>query len=153
MGWFVLITLPVFTLFALYSIREAVVVPAIRINWRESWASFRSNMALRRLLLADVLMGFQGGVNGSLHFFLINHVFDLPEAAAPFLLVIFLTGLLCVPLFLWLSKRFGKHQTLCLGAMQSTVATSLFFSFLPTTWFGRLVCSGWSASTLAPKTF
>ncbi len=130
MGWFVLMTLPIFTLFALYSIREAVVVPSMRINWRESWASLRSNMALRRLLLADVLMGFQGGVNGSLHFFLIIHVFGLPEAAAPFLLVIFLTGLLCVPLFLWLSKTLGKHQTLCLGAIQSTVATSLFF-FLP----------------------
>jgi Na+/melibiose symporter-like transporter len=51
----------------------------------------------------------------------------LPKSASLYLLVIFSTGLLCVPIFLRASYRISKHRALCFGAIQSSIATALLF--------------------------
>ena len=127
MGWLIMLALPLLFAVALTSVGEAAVREQPRLPWRNAWRSVVSNRALRRLLLADLLMGLQGGINGSVHFFFVVQVLLLPEAASLYLVLIFVTGLACVPLFVWLSRRMGKHQTLCLAALQSTLATGLFF--------------------------
>ena len=45
-------------------------------------------------------MGLQGGINGSVHFFFIGQVLQLPQLASICVVAIFVTGLLCVPIFL-----------------------------------------------------
>jgi Na+/melibiose symporter-like transporter len=130
MGWLIFISLPVLCAVALFSAKEPPVHPPTDMDWRRAWGSILDNVALRRLLLADLLMGLQGGINGSVHFFFIIHVLLLPQAASLYLVVIFLTGLVCVPLFVKLSVRFGKHPVLCYGALQSSLATGMFF-FVP----------------------
>ncbi len=127
MGWTLLASLPLFTAVALIVAPEPRIVPTPRLNWREAWRSLVANRVLRRLLLADLLVGAQGGINGSVHFFFVGHVLLLPESASIFLVVIFLAGLVCVPLFVKLSSRFGKHRTLCFCAFQSSLATASFF--------------------------
>ncbi len=127
MGWLILIALPVLFGLAIFSVPEPPVSAHSKMSWSAGWRAIVENRALRRLLLADLLMGLQGGINGSVHFFFIIQVLLLPEAASLFLVLIFVFGLVCVPLFVWMSGRFGKHQTLCVAALQSTVATGLFF--------------------------
>jgi GPH family glycoside/pentoside/hexuronide:cation symporter len=127
MGWLIFVSLPLLFAIALYFTKEPEIRPAEAMDWREAWRSLLSNQPLRRLLLADLLMGIQGGINGSVHFFFIGHVLLLPQAASLYLVVIFLTGLFCVPLFVRLSVKFGKHRTLCYGALQSSFATAMFF--------------------------
>ena len=127
-GWLVLTTLPVLVIVAVFSISE----PKVSATSSQSLSIdfFRSviaNRPFRRLLLADLLLGLQGGINGTVHFFFVIHVLLLPQSASIFLVAIFLTGLLLVPLFLRISYRFGKHRTLCFGAIQSSVATACFF--------------------------
>jgi len=127
MGWLVFVSLPVLFAIALIFTKEPSIRDSPKLNWRDAWRSLVANGPLRRLLLADLLLGIQGGINGSVHFFFIIHVLLLPQAASLFLVVIFFTGLLCVPLFVRLSNRFGKHRTLCYGALQSSLATGMFF--------------------------
>lgn len=130
MGWLVFITLPVLFTLTLTLNREPPISKPKPLDWKEAWRSLLANKPLRRLLLADLLMGIQGGINGSVHFFFVIHVLKLPTSAGIFLVAIFLTGLLMVPVFLPISRRFGKHRTLCFGALQSSVATAMFL-FVP----------------------
>ena len=130
MGWVILVGLPLTTGLAVIFNREAPALPRPQLAWREALTSFSGNRPLRRLLLADLLMGLQGGINGSVHFFYIGKILLLPQLASICLVAIFVTGLLCVPMFLKLSYRIGKHRALCWGAIQSSISTALLF-FLP----------------------
>lgn len=126
MGWLILVSLPVLTLVAFASISEQPVPPTPQPPWRETWKIFKRSEALRRLLLADLLTGIQGGVNGAVHFFFVIHVLLLPKSASLFLVVIFVMAIFCVPLFLKLSYRFSKHRALCIGAIQSALTCTCF---------------------------
>ena len=64
MGWLILIALPVFCLVALFAVKDRPVAATVQLPWRAALASIIENRALRRLLLADLLMGLQGGING-----------------------------------------------------------------------------------------
>ena len=57
-------------------------------------------------------MGFQSGINGTVHFFFIAVVLQMPDYASFYLVALFATGLLSAPLFVKLSYRLGKHRTL-----------------------------------------
>jgi len=128
MGLFILITLPLFTGSALWSTPEPVRKEAKPLPWRDGLRAIITNAPLRRLLAADLLIGIQGGINGSVHFFFVVTVLALPQYATFYLAVLFVTGLLCVPLFVRLSYRLGKHRTLGVAALATSVGTiSLFF--------------------------
>jgi GPH family glycoside/pentoside/hexuronide:cation symporter len=128
MDWLVFLTLPVLFTLTLTLNREPKISEHKPLDWQEAWQSLFANRPLRRLLLANLLMGIQGGINGSVHFFFVIQVLKLPTSAGIFLVAIFLTGLLMVPAFVPISRRFGKHRTLCFGALQSSVATAMFLS-------------------------
>jgi len=130
MGWMILIALPLLTTIALISIKEKPPVSVQQPAWHEAWRIFKDSAALRRLLAADLLAGFQAGVNGAVHFFFVIHVLLLPKSASLFIVVIFIAGLLCVPVFLRLSYKLSKHQALCIGALTQLLATSLLI-FIP----------------------
>ena len=127
MGWFVLLTLPVFTLIAVLSTRELDREPQSPIEWREAVSAMVGNRPLRRLLAADLLLGIQAGINSAVHFFFIIQVLKLPASASLYLLVIFGSGLLCVPLFLRLSYRLNKHRALAIATLVTSVGTMAFF--------------------------
>lgn len=127
MGWLVMIALPVLFGIALVSTKEPEIREQVRLPWRTAVRSILENKALRRLLLADLLMGMQAGINGAVHFFFIIQVLLLPQAASLYLVLLFVAGLVSVPLFVMLSRRLGKHQTLCVSALLASLATGLFF--------------------------
>ena len=127
MGWLIMVALPVLFAVALSSAREPAIRPQPKLAWRRAVGSILDNRPLRRLLLTNLLLGVQAGINGSVHFFFVAQVLLLPQAASLYLVVLFLVGFLCVPLFVRLSERFGKHRTLCFGALQSSLATGSFF--------------------------
>ncbi len=152
MGWMILITLPLLTAIAIISIKEKPAVSVQQPAWHEAWRIFKDSAALRKLLIADLLSGFQAGVNGAVHFFFVIHVLLLPKAASLFIVVIFIAGLFCVPIFLKLSYKLSKHHALCIGAFTQLVATS-FLIFIPESSFGlalvvyALIGANFGAST------
>jgi GPH family glycoside/pentoside/hexuronide:cation symporter len=130
-GALVLFTLPLFAMLAVSSTGERKRVQQnTPIAWRQALSSIVKNRTLRRLLFADLLMGFQGGINGTVHFFFIVTVLQMPEYASFYLVALFATGLLSAPVFVKLSYRLGKHRTLCIGTLISSIGTCALF-FLP----------------------
>ena len=127
MGWLILAGILILFTVSLKSMPEPKTPAQPRLGPRAAWAAITNNAGLKRIVAANLLLGLQGGINGSVHFFFINQVLNLPDAASLFLVLIFVTGLTFVPFFVWLSGKIGKHQTFCFGALQSTVATGLFF--------------------------
>jgi len=130
MGWFVLVTLPLFTLLAVLATGEPKRAPQAPIAWREAAGALIGNRPLRRLLAADFLLGVQAGINSSVHFFFIISVLKLPTSASLFLLVLFASGLCFVPVFLRLSYRLSKHRALAVSCLVTSVGTIGFF-FVP----------------------
>lgn len=130
-GALALFTLPVLAMLAVWSTSERKSRQSVApMDWRQALGSIVSNRTLRRLLFADLLMGFQGGLNGAVHFFFIAVVLQMPSSASFFLVALFATGLLSAPIFVKLSYRLGKHRTLCLGTLISSIGTCALF-FLP----------------------
>lgn len=128
MGLFILISLPLLTAAAVAAVDEPSRKAEPPLPWREALGSLLGNTPLRRLLAADLLLGIQGGINGSVHFFFVGQVLAMPEYASTYLIVLFVTGLVCVPLFLKLAYRLGKHHTLCIATLTTSIGTiSLFF--------------------------
>lgn len=127
MGWFILISLPLLSVVAVMSTREPVRAQQTPIAWREAFTSLIANQPLRRLLAADLLLGIQAGINSSVHFFFVGNVLAMPEYASLYLLVLFISGLACVPLFLRISYRLGKHQTLGISVLITSIGTLSFF--------------------------
>ncbi|MEP1142438.1 MAG: MFS transporter [Henriciella sp.] len=130
MGWMILLMVPLLTAIALLSIKEKPPVSVKQPAWHEAWRIFTESAALRRLLVADLLAGFQAGVNGAVHFFFVIHVLLLPKSASLFIVVIFVAGLFFVPVFLKLSYKLSKHHALCIGALVQMFATT-FLLFIP----------------------
>lgn len=130
MGVFILVSLPLFAGAALLSTPEPTRTAGRVLPWRDAVKSLVENAPLRRLLLADLLLGIQGGINGSIHFFFVGLVLGMPQHASTYLVVLFVTGLASVPLFVRMSYRLGKHTTLCVSAFVTAVGTIGLF-FLP----------------------
>ena len=128
MGWFILLSMPILVGVAILSTNEPVRVAQTALAWKQAFGSILRNKPLRSLLAIDLLLGIQGGINGSVHFFFVGSVLGMPEYASTYLIVLFVTGLLCVPLFVQISYRLGKHMTLAAAVLITAVGTiSLFF--------------------------
>lgn len=127
MGWLIMIAVPVVFFLCLFSTREPEIREQPHLPWRTAWRSILENRPLRRLLLADLLMGIQAGINGAVHFFFIIQVLLLPQAASLYLVLLIAAGLVSVPVFVRLSRTLGKHRTLSLSALLASLATGCFF--------------------------
>lgn len=130
MAWFIFVPIPFLVVLALTSADEPKFVDPKSVGFRTSVQALLSNYALRRVLLADLLFGLQAGTAGALHFFFVDHVLLMPEAANPFLLIIFISAVLFLPFWVKLSYRIGKHRAFCWGTLLQSVA-SVLVVFLP----------------------
>lgn len=78
----------------------------------KSLSGLSRNRLFFRLLSAWFLSGFSIGIATACFPLFITHVLDLPEAYNSYLLfVYFLSGILGIPLWIWLSARLGKHRS------------------------------------------
>ncbi len=130
MAWFIFLPVPFLVFLALKSFGEPSYKPPQPLGFLYSVGAVLSNHSLRRVLTADLLGGFGAGVAGALHFFFVGQVLLMPDAANPFLLVLFLSSILFLPLWVKASYRFGKHRTLCFGSLIQCIASTLVF-FIP----------------------
>lgn len=130
MGWFVIILLPITVAIAVWKVPEFKSVPQATINWADSMRVLGRNALLRRVLIADVLVGVAPGITGSLYIFFASYVMDLPMWASLLLLVYFVAGFVGVPIWLQVAHRFGKHRTLAIAMFYGAMALPLVV-FMP----------------------
>ncbi|MFC7333498.1 MFS transporter [Rhodocista pekingensis] len=108
---FILAALPASVLLAVLAVPEPDLPPTRpSIGLRRGWVVLVRNGPFRRLLLAYFLNGLANGLPGQLFLFYAEHVLGEGERAGILLLAYLVPGLLAVPLWLALSRRFGKHR-------------------------------------------
>jgi len=107
---FLAVALPVSTLAALVFVPEVPVTRSAPIGWRRGLQVMGENRPFRTLVAAYVLNGIANGLPAQLFLFFVQFRLQEAERAGPLLIAYFLSGLLAVPLWLRLSKRFGKHR-------------------------------------------
>jgi len=123
MGCFVMALLPLTVGIAVWRVGE----PARAQHTHEAaelLAAFRvmlRSKPLRMLMLADLLAGLAPGITGALYVWFISYAVGLPQQANALLLIYFVAGFAGIPLWIQLSYRLGKHQTLVVAMLYGAV--------------------------------
>lgn len=105
----ILLLLPTFTVIALVAVPEYRLPPKPPLKFRRGMKVIFANGAFRKLIAAYLINGIANGLPAQLFLFFVQHVLGEGERAGLLLLSYFTSGLLAVPLWLWLSGKYGKH--------------------------------------------
>jgi len=94
----------------------AVPEPEVRLHTRAGlWPTLKfivKNRAMRRVMAVDFFEALNQGARGATFFFFANLALSLQKYANTLLLVYFVMGVACIPLWIVLSRRIGKHRAL-----------------------------------------
>jgi len=118
MGWFIIVMLPATFALALARVGETTA-PTLRprAGLREYWGLMK-RASVRRLLVADLLMGVAPGITGALFFFFFERIKGFDKTTAGLLLLVyFIAALAGAPLWPLLAKKIGKHHALAVAAV------------------------------------
>lgn len=123
MGWFVVLSLPVAVLLALFAIREPRSPPNTNsATWRHYWDLVR-RPSITRLLASDILLGTGPVIAGTLFFFYFDALRGWDRSEAGLLLLLYFAGaLLGAPLWGRLGQAIGKHRALAIASVAYAVA-------------------------------
>jgi Na+/melibiose symporter-like transporter len=86
--------------------------------------------ALRRVVTIDLIASTSGGAIGATFFFFARSALELPRSAGALLLAYFISGCICIPFWIWLSRRIGKHRALT-ASFAFTVVTMPLLLLIP----------------------
>ncbi len=126
-GLFIVALLVPTFLWAVMAVPEVKVVERAHVGWREIVASLTGSRALRRLLLADLMIGLSSGVSGSLVVFVIRDGLQLGARSGVLMLVYFVVGCLAIPFWVRMGGRGEKHTTLAWAQLFSVFLLPVFF--------------------------
>jgi Na+/melibiose symporter-like transporter len=109
---------------------ERQTPPQPHATVKEVFQALKSNPALRRVLIPDFLIGMSYGVTAALFVFLFRYHLGFETEAETLLLIYFVSGLLGIPIWTYLGRRFGKHRSLQIGCLHAALMLALL-PFLP----------------------
>jgi Na+/melibiose symporter-like transporter len=129
MGWFIIILLPLTFLLAIGVVGETNVPPVKHEAGLRQYLGLIKRPSVRKLLIADLLMGLAPGIAGALFFFFFERIKGFDKATAGILLLIyFVAALLGSPIWPALAKKVGKHKALAIASVIYAIVqvTSVF---------------------------
>ena len=92
------------------SLPPQVAQPGARLDWRELWASIRTNPPLLRLLAAFLPVNLLTGMSGGLSYLYMDTYLGLGPQLPAILGIALLTAILGIPIWTALSGRFERHR-------------------------------------------
>ncbi len=118
MGWAILIALPVTIGLAMIAVPEPVNVGAPPHGGPSAYLALFKMKTVRKLLIADLLLGVAPGITGSLLFFFFGQIkgYDHTQASL-FMLFYFVAGLVGAPIWAWLATKIGKDRALAVASL------------------------------------
>lgn len=118
MGWAILIALPVTIGLAMIAVPEPVNVGAPPHGGPSAYLALFKMKTVRKLLIADLLLGIAPGITGSLLFFFFGQIkgYDHSQAGL-FMLIYFMAGLVGAPIWAWLATKIGKDKALAVASL------------------------------------
>jgi Na+/melibiose symporter-like transporter len=126
-AWSLWIVLPLCLIIAVRFVPESPPAPQARLAWRQGLRVVWRNGPFRRLIAAYFLNGIANGLPATLFLLYVERVLEAPGWTGVLLFVYFLCGIAAIPLWLRLSRHWGKHRT-WVGAM---LWAALVFAFVP----------------------
>jgi Na+/melibiose symporter-like transporter len=105
---------------------------------REAVSLLRRPSPFRRLLAAFLLNGLGNAIPATLFLLYVTHVLEAPAIAGPMLFLYFICSALSVPLWVAVSRRYGKHRSWC----TAVVGSCAFFALAPFLGSGDVVLYG-----------
>ncbi|ALJ09024.1 MULTISPECIES: MFS transporter [unclassified Brevundimonas] len=122
MGWGIIIALPVTIGLAMVAVPEPVTAGDQPHGSLGAYLALLKTPVVRKLLIADLLLGVAPGITGSLLFFFFGQIrgYDHTEAGL-FMLFYFVAGLCGAPFWAWLATRVGKDRGLAIASLVSAV--------------------------------
>lgn len=139
---FVMVLLPVTLAVLLARVPEPVAITgAATIRFRQGMQVLVGNRPFRRLIVAYLINGIANGLPATLFLLFVGDRLQAGNWAGPLLFVYFLAGILAVPLWVALSRRFGKHRVWCAAMLWACGNFALVPLLGPgdTVWF-LLIC-------------
>ncbi len=127
LAWGLAVGLPVITVLLLVVVPEPRYAIKHDADWRRGVRVIAGNQPFRVLIVAYLLNGIANGLPATLFLFYVSSVLGQPGWVGPLLLTYFGFGVGSVPVWLLVSRRYGKHRTWC-GAM---VWACAFFALVP----------------------
>jgi GPH family glycoside/pentoside/hexuronide:cation symporter len=88
------------------------------------------NRAMLQVMGIDFTESLNQGARGAIFFFFASVALGLPKAANTILLVYFVAGVVCIPAWMALSRRIGKHRALIASYIYGFCLAPLMF-FIP----------------------
>lgn len=125
MGWFVLILLPIAVFLAVWKVPEHKTPRPQHVPFRQAVAVLVGNLPLRRVLIADLVLGISGGTIASLFLFVAEDFLQLGKFASLGLLLYFISGVAFVPVVLRVSRMVGKHRAAALSSLFNTITVPI----------------------------
>ena len=125
MGWFVLVLLPISVGIAVWFVPERKAPRPQHVPMKQAIGALVQSKPLQNVLAADLISGVSGGLVASMFLFLAEDALKLEQYSSLMLLGYFLSGVLFVPLMLWISNRLGKHKTVAWSALFNAVTVPL----------------------------
>ncbi len=121
------VLVPITLVLLLVSVRERPAGRQAALPFRQGLRLALANRPFRRLIAAFFLNGIANGLPATLFILFVQHILGPEVNAGPLLLLYFVSGMLAVPFWLWLSYRLGKHRTWSLAMLWACVV----FAWVP----------------------
>ena len=112
-----LVLVPTTLLILLVTVRERPAGQQAALPFRQGLRLALANRPFRRLIAAFFLNGIANGLPATLFILFVQHILGPEVSAGPLLLLYFVSGMVAVPFWLWLSYRLGKHRTWSLSML------------------------------------
>ena len=124
MGWSLLVLLPLCTFAAVQFVHEPYRPPQPHLSLRDTLATLFANKLALRVLMPDLLLGVAQGVSGGLFLFYFQFVLRFEGEAQTLLAIYFVAGLIGVPIWWWLARRYAKHTSLQAALLFGSLTTA-----------------------------
>ena len=121
-SWLVTGTLVLSLAAAVFWVPDRSVVTPPKNSFLSALSLLRGYSPFRQLLIAFLLNGIGNAIPATLFLLYVTHVLAAPDLAGPLLFGYFCCAVLSIPFWLWLAKRFGKHQTWMAGVLLAACA-------------------------------
>jgi Na+/melibiose symporter-like transporter len=122
---------------------HAPLLPTLRFLFK--------NRAMVQVMGIDFTESLNQGARGAMFFYFARIALDLPKDANTLLMIYFITGVVCTPLWMALSRRIGKHRALIAAYIFGfCMAPLLFFIPAGNVWIAALILALSGANYGAP---
>ncbi len=123
----VLVTLVISTIWAAFKVPDTAQTTLPSNSVSAAWSLMKTPNPFRQLLLSFLLNAVANAIPATLFLLFVTHVLDAPEKAGVFLFLYFICAAAAVPVWVAISKRWGKHKTWSVAM----VIACLFFLWTP----------------------